>query len=307
MRKRLVPLLCALLTLLSGCITANLSEQEGYPVYFASATLGGPALRSEPHVLDEDGDPIQGLLFALLAGPDAEDLTSPFPDGVRVRSTSLDGDGLLTVDLSERYGGLSGVDLTIADYAIALTLCQLPQVEAVSITVEGDPIPFRDRQVLRSADVVFFGREGEPAVLTAELYYPKKDGSGLTTEARSVVVTETEARTTALVSAVLSALLEGPQDAGLYFPLPEGTQLLSADLEDGVCYVNFSAAFLDNAPSKAEAKLLLYSIVDTLTGLEAVDSVYLLVEGETLSSYGGVNTAAQLEFSDALLAPEHRS
>ena len=51
-----------------------------------------------------------------------------------LRSWTLNN-GLLTVDFSSTYGTLSGIDLTLADYSVVLTLTQLEEVETVMITV----------------------------------------------------------------------------------------------------------------------------------------------------------------------------
>ena len=57
-------------------------------------------------------------------------------------------EGRLHLDLSEQYGGLSGVDLTVADACLTLTLCQVEGVESVYVTVEGREIPYRRVQQL---------------------------------------------------------------------------------------------------------------------------------------------------------------
>ena len=57
------------------------------------------------------------------------------------------------MDLSEGYNGLSGIDLTLADSCIVLTLTQLEEVDRVYLTVEGEQRPFRD-SVLTAADFV---------------------------------------------------------------------------------------------------------------------------------------------------------
>ena len=207
-------------------------------------------------------------MAALLSGPQSAELRSPFPSGVRLRSWRLE-EGVLRLDLSEAYGGLSGVDLTIADYCIVLTLCQVEGVEAVDITVEGEPV-----------------------TIAASLYFLRRSG-GLASESREVLVTENDT----LATAVMGALMAGPRDQEeLYLPLPEGTELLSAAVEAGVCYVNFSRAFTEGAPqSREEAARLLYAVVDTLCSLDQVEAVHLLVEGESLDRYGGVPTRNPLE------------
>lgn len=61
-------------------------------------------------------------------------------------------EGRLHLDLSEQYGGLSGVDLTVADACLTLTLCQVEGVESVYVTVEGREIPYRRVQQLGPDD-----------------------------------------------------------------------------------------------------------------------------------------------------------
>ena len=129
MRDHILSMLCALLLLLSGCAVPG-EHEEGWLVYFAAPLpaaetddpVQGPAVLWETRHLPQDADVLSGLVECLLSGPVSEDLRSPFPDGVYQRSDPVLTDGVCEVDLSERYGGLSGVDLTIADYCIALTL-----------------------------------------------------------------------------------------------------------------------------------------------------------------------------------------
>ena len=151
MRRYLCPG-AALLLLLSllGCGVPR-AQEGAYQLYFR-AQEGGVALVAEPRCLPEDCDnPVEGLLTLLLEGPQGEDLSRAIPSSVTLRGTTLEN-GLLTVDLSSRYASLSGIDLTLADYSIVQTLSQVEGVEAVTITAEGEPIPYRDHQRLTAAD-----------------------------------------------------------------------------------------------------------------------------------------------------------
>lgn len=291
-------LLLALLLLLTACgKTPAEPAEETFPVYFAAATVGSAALLSEERPLPPGTEPVEGLMRMILSGPVSEGLLSPIPAGTQLLSWEMEEDGVLRVDLSERYGGLAGVDLTLADYAIALTLCALPEVDAVSITVEGEPVSFRDHQVLRTTDVILSGSEDTPVTLTAPLYFPQPDG-GLGMENRDLLITENDN----LATVLLTALLSGPTQPGLYLPMPKGAELLSAYVEDGVCYANFSTPFLRDAPQDRRAcTLLLYSIVNTLCAHDSISSVHLLVDGTSLESYGGIPTAAPLESNLALV------
>ena len=148
MRKRVLWAALALLVLCTACTPNPAVEpnQGDYTLYFVSAEnrTDGAALATEGRDLAPDGEEVEGLLALLLSGPESASLRSPFPAGTALRGVSIE-EGTAHVDLSEAYGGLSGVDLTLADGCVVLTLCQLEEVEAVYLTVEGRPRPFRDR------------------------------------------------------------------------------------------------------------------------------------------------------------------
>ena len=152
MRKWMMIFLLIPLLLLSGCVT-HAMEGSSYPVYFLDQTEGGgQALKAEKRTIDRSEDVVEGLLQAILAGPESETLTRAIPPSVSLRGWTLQN-GLLTVDLSGSYGTLSGIDLTLADYSIVLTLTQLEEVEAVMITVEGKRLSYRDHQRLIPEDI----------------------------------------------------------------------------------------------------------------------------------------------------------
>ena len=119
-------------------------EESGYALYFLSDldTSGGgdaiaaSSLRFTPDEAMSTEDCVRALMELLLAGPDEATLHSPIPEGTALRSLSVSG-RRARVDLSAPYARLSGIDLSLADYCITLTLSQLPNVNAVSITANG--------------------------------------------------------------------------------------------------------------------------------------------------------------------------
>lgn len=149
--RKLTCLCLALLLFLSACGGREQEQEEtGFRLWFAAddAQYGhGPALDSEPYT----GDPEpEELLSALLAGPTQEGLRSPFPRGVTLRQWSWDEErpGVLLVGLSEQYGALADVSLTLADYCIVLTLSQVEGVETVEISTQGYQANYRSHQLL---------------------------------------------------------------------------------------------------------------------------------------------------------------
>ena len=156
-RQRWLPLQLALALLLPACGGRKPETTEGPVLWFCagSGENHGPALASQPYqgeLTPED------LLTALLAGPDQEGLTSPFPRSVTLQRWTWDEErpGVLLVDLSEQYGALADVSLSLADYSIVLTLSQVEGVEGVEITAGGRQVTYRSHQLLSPREAVLW-------------------------------------------------------------------------------------------------------------------------------------------------------
>ena len=86
---------------------------------------------------------------------------------------------------------------------------------------------------------------------------------------------------------VMTELLKGPETDDLSRVIPEGTVLRGITLEYGVAYVDFSEELLKAEVGGEAEAVLVNSIVKTLTQLEEVDSVQILVVGEIVETIAG--------------------
>lgn len=292
-RGGLIAVFAALLLGLHGCGEAQ--PQSGITLWFPVTQTGSapPAAAVSGEVLrTEKLSDVASLMAALLDGPTQEGLENPFPGETRLLGYSQSEHGVLQLDLSAPYGDLTGIDLTLADYCITLTMCQLEGVEQVYITVNGNEIDYRAKQVLSPEDVIFTGAEEEPKQVSELLYFPQKNGAGLGFELRELTLTEEDD----LAETILRSLIAGPESTDLISLMPEGCELFDARVDDGICYVNFSAEFRDGAPADPDRqRLLLYSVVNTMGRLDAVTAVQLLVEDEPLTEFGGQSTERPVE------------
>ena len=189
MNRIRIAALAGLLLLAAGCSAPPEEAEDGYQVYYSALEdrYAQQALASEPYGSAPPEEPIPDLVAALLDGPDSPGLTSPFPDGVRLLGWEL-ADGVLHLDLSEQYGGLSGVNLTVADACLTLTLCQVEGVDAVYVTVEGREIPYRPVQALTPEELFLSDGMDAPASVALPFWYPRADGTGLAAETRDAAV-----------------------------------------------------------------------------------------------------------------------
>lgn len=288
MRRWLAGLLCLLL--LSGC-GGQAADGDGYDLYFQErdlrAAAGDGVLRTETVHLQADSaeELARGLMEALLAGPSDETLKSTIPAGTSLLSLELDGSQAV-VDLSSPYQTLSGISLTLADQAVALTLTQLPDILSVRITVRGQELAYRGKQIFTGRDVLL-APEGD-VVGTSEvtLYFPDESGV-LQPETRTLELYEGDT----LVDAMAQALESGPLEDGLSDAFPPGFRPRAVWLEGETCYVNLSSGLLEDLPEDAHLDLALEALARSLCGLDMVDETRFLVDGEYAAYYGGVDVS----------------
>ena len=291
MTRRLLVLLLPLL-LLAGCRREE-PARTAYELYFQEADLtcsaGEGAFRTETvYLYDERTETPQqlaeALMEVLLRGPADETLKSTLPAGTTLLSLELDGDRAM-VDLSAAYASLSGVALTLADGAIAMTLSQIPEISSVQITAQGRELVYRERQVLNIREVLLTPEEDVISTVEACLYYLDQEGR-LTMTEQTLELYEGDTQ----VSAVARALEDRPKDPdGLLPPLPEGFQVKSVWLEEDTCYVNLSSALLEGLTDGA-VRTPLEALENNQRSLEAVEEVRFLVDGEfrrDLGPFGG--------------------
>ena len=228
----------------------------------------------------------QYIMELLLGGCKASGFTSPVPTGTTVRSCTVTG-GTVSVDLSREYEQLVGVDRTIADYCITLSLMQLTGILAVRLTVAGELPADRVSDVYTSEEVLLTSPDDIVRTAKVTLYFPSTTGQ-LMGEERRLTVYEGES----IAQAVVKALTEPPLDryTDMREPLlPEGFSVLNANTENGTCYLNLPAGITSLLPADAAAQsLMIQGLVDSLCSLEDVTQVQLMLDGEYVLMLGTV-------------------
>ena len=284
-------LLVPLLLLPAGCRREE-PARTAYDLYFQEADLtysaGESPFRTETvYLYDAETDAAprlaEALVRELLKGPADETLKSTLPAGTTLLSLEIEGDRA-RVDLSPSYESLSGVALTLADSAIAMTLSQVPEVSSVQITVRGRELAYREQPVLNLRDILLTPEEDVISTVEARLYFLNQEGR-LTAAEQILDLYEGDTQ----VSAVAKALEGRPEGRDLLSPLPEGFQVKSVWLEEDICYVNLSSALLEGLEESA-LQTALRALEDSLASLEAVEEVRFLVDGEfrrDLGAFGG--------------------
>jgi germination protein M len=291
--KRLIAIaLCCLLS--AGCAgrPGRADAPAFYELYFLRANLkeaaGGGALQATPSAIpiQPDADPVEtaeALLSALLQESEGGAYKSAIPKGTALNGVTRQGSRAV-VDFSAPYGSLSGVALTLADYAVTLTLTQIPEISMVRITVNGQALDYQDRQSFTARDALLAPDGDVVGTVTVSLYFPDASGA-LAAEERTLNLYEGDTQ----VEAVAEAVEGGPESRELSPAFPDGFFVRSAWQEDAICFVNLSSALLDALPENANLPLALLSLDQSLRSLETVREVRYLVDGEFSDRYGAAS------------------
>ncbi|HEY9060112.1 MAG TPA: GerMN domain-containing protein [Pseudobacteroides sp.] len=150
-----------------------------------------------------------------------------------------------------------------------------------------------ESEELQPASSIVMGEE-EARLLSDKvpihLYFANEDGSKLKLEVRYIPVSEAKKSVNNLAGIVVNELIKGPTKKGLKATIPEGTKLVknSVPIKDGVATVNFSKDFVDKHPGGKDAeRITIYSIVNSLTDIKAIQEVKFLINGKVCETYKG--------------------
>lgn len=111
---------------------------------------------------------------------------------------------------------------------------------------------------------------------TITLYFLNPETNNLKPEGKTVNTNELLKNPYKLI---VEKLIEGPSDKTLQKLFPENTKILDANLSNNCITLNFSKEFL-NFKDDVQKYNIINSILDSLTQLNEVDSIKILIENE---------------------------
>lgn len=131
------------------------------------------------------------------------------------------------------------------------------------------------------------------------LYYQNKDTKELMPEGRTIDAKEL---LTDPYATLVNLLIETPKNEKLQSAIPEGTRVLKTELQGNIVYLDLSKEFIDNHPGGEEQEnITIYSIVNTLTELNEVEGVKILINGQENQSFKD----EKISFRDAFMRIEN--
>lgn len=115
------------------------------------------------------------------------------------------------------------------------------------------------------------------------LYFNNKDTNTIIPEPRNVDVKQLMKEP---YLTLIKLLIEGPKNEKLEKLIPEGTKVNKIELKNNIIYIDFSKEFIENHEGGVEKESkTIYSIVNTLTQLNEVEAVKIIIEGDEGKSF----------------------
>ncbi len=279
MRKILCVCL-ALMLMLSGCWQQpEVAEADGVRFYYRDkreeAVFSETGIMAyEMRSIRWEQQSIDGLMELYLRGPVSSELTSPFPKDLQLIGTQI-LPGEITLTFDDSLASLSAVGLRVAAGCIARTLWEYGGYDTVILKAQTQLLGGEESLELHPESLVLSDRSAGQSNAQVRLFFSDAQGRFLIEERRTNLLESDDD----LPEYILRSLIAGPQSEQLLPTIPKGTALLNVSVLDGVCLVTFSSEFVQNWPKEQlSERMTVFSVVNSLTQLEEINSVEFLVE-----------------------------
>ena len=210
------------------------------------------------------------------------------PRGTEINRLELHDDGSMVIDFSGKFTTDDPARNVLDTYAVIKTISSTGLVSTVMVTVNGAPVSDRDGNELgyiAASDINLESEEYSSEMRNIALYFGDRDGGGLIKEERRIKITDQQPTEQYIINELIKGTKEKPHQS----LLSSKTVLMSVDIEDNICYLNFKSGFIkDNAGSEEHERLVIYSIVNSLTELESINRVQFYMDGKRVESFGSV-------------------
>ncbi len=303
-KKILIPfVLIAVIIIVVAIVSIGKDNGNKYTgdLYFFNDSATTIVAESREIRYSDDQDLAETVIDELRKGPDNSKHLRIMEKKTHLISLSDIETGNVVVNFSREFvTGDSAKDI-FAVYSVVKSLCAIGNIDSVKVVIEGKEIATNDGSIIgyltdQDINLPTDTYNGETREIT--LYFPKKESQKLVKETRSIKVTDQQP----IAQYIINELIKGPVNESLSDALSDDTVLLSVETSDNICFVNFKASFIDKNSGTAEKeKLAVYSIVDSLTELENIDRVQLLMDGKRVDNFGNINIGSMFGRDESII------
>lgn len=280
------------------------NKGAGYQVYFTNSQINKLVEVSYSSETEDTVALLQELITKMNTRQKQEDCEVIKPENVVFEKVMLDDTQpeVACVYFSKEYNDLDSARRLLLNAALVKALTQVDTVQYVQIYVDNAPAEYADGTpigMLAQQDFVddFNEAVGNVEWKTLTLYYADKLGDKLTPTEVAVAYN----KNVSLEKVVVERLIKGPADNTLA-TLPPDMKLLNVTVKNRECYVNLNTLFLTEMVNVSN-EIPVYSIVNSLCALDTVDSVRILINGDSNKTFReSISLNNAFTFNDELVA-----
>lgn len=264
----------------AGCQKKKKPENDtGYHVLCVNTQ--GTALLEQPFVgsAGTTEETIDSMLKELKSQEDL-DVQPAIPANVEIESYTCKN-GKLDLHFSSQYRQMKPVQEVLCRAAVVRTLTQISGVNQVMFYIGEYPLTNRDGISYGYMQASDFVQNTGSSINSYEvtsfvIYFAEKSGEKLMKDEVSIRSSSNQMRE----SVAIENLIKGPKCEGAIATIPQGTELLSSSIRDGICYLNFNEGLNSSIPG-VTPEVVIYSIVNTVVECGNAGLVQIAINGES--------------------------
>ncbi len=261
---------------------------QNVDLYFMNEDNTGIVAETRSIRYRDDSDLLRNTVTQLMRGPTTPHKNRCIPRSAIVKLMQWDGATRFIVDFSDDFITDDAVRNVLETYAVVKTLCSTGCVSEVKVTVGGAPVTDRDGNELgfiSASDINLEDEEYSSEMRDIVLYFADRSEKSLISEERTIKITDQQP----IEQYIINELIKGPKTGEGQPLLSKNTVLISVDVDDMICYLNFKSSFIkENIGGGDHERLVIYSIVNTLTEIESISQVQFYMDGKRVENFGSV-------------------
>ncbi len=289
--RRLIFLLLLLLPMLFGCNEEASDELYDIQIYALNADETELTSYGYNFVAYDTAARISELISRLQISDKDGNYFSAIAQSVPLKDWTLSEKGILTCYFGSEYYSMKNTKEILSRAAIVKTFCQISDIFGVEFIIGEEALKIQDSIVGIMTEDLFLMDIGLSTIQAdVTLFFAAEDMSGLVPVDCTLYSEETKT----VESLVLQALVDGPEAGSGVATLPSGTKINRVTTKDSICYIDLSNEFLSYSDT-IPPHLTVYSIVNSLSDLDYINSVVITVDGQTQDKYLTVDISSILE------------
>ncbi len=268
-----------MLLLIGGC--GRQEQSSSYTIYYVN--VSGTSLYEVTYVPSAEtfDEMVTELIGKMEEIPSDATYTSAIPETVEFQGYER-GIDALRLDFSGEYYDMSNTEEVLLRAAVVKTICQIPGVTKIMITVDSEQLVDANGDAIAAMDAESFidtkdGGINSYQTASLVLYFPNQDGTQLKKEVRNVDYSSNMV----LERVIVEQLIAGSEHSDCSTIFASSVEILDVSTKNGICTIDFSEEF-NQTPSEnaGSAEAALYAIVDSICETsDNVDGVKFTVEG----------------------------